>query len=137
MDALKYRPNTPKWIDTIERFRRKYDDQISKEVDDYNKDSPMMFEIVREMREGKTPVDPKISLLAYLWLWQETEHEMSLFMSELSPSVFLELLFLLKPDIVEQFMIKSDGPYAHRLLIELVRSAKHEKFLCFLKLAVA
>ena len=65
------------------------------------------------------------------------EHDMSYLVSKLEAPVFLQLLFLLKLDTVDQFMIGRSSPHDHRLLMELVRSAKHENFLSFLKFTVS
>ena len=62
---------------------------------------------------------------------------MSSLVSRLEAAVFLQLLFLLKPDTVDKFMIGPTSPNVHRLLLELVRSAKHEDFLSFLKFTVS
>lgn len=43
---------------------------------------------------------------------------------------------MLSPAIVKQYLVDSDSPMAHKLLIDLVCSAKHERFLKLLELAV-
>ena len=77
--------------------------------------------------------NPIVHLLSPYLEIECIEHNISSLVSKLEAAVFLQLLFLLKLDTVDQFMILPTSPNEHRLLLELVRSAKHEGFLSFLK----
>ena len=49
----------------------------------------------------------------------------------------LNLIFVLTPTFVDKYLVTESSPVAHKILIELVCSAKHESFLRILQLLVS
>ena len=48
----------------------------------------------------------------------------------------LKLAFILTPDIVKDYLVTESSPLAHKVLIELLCSAKHVSFVKMIDLAV-
>lgn len=65
-----------------------------------------------------------------------SESQIALVAKNFAPSIILQLMFVLTPDIVNQYLICYDSPMAHKILYEIVSSAKHECFLKLVQLAV-
>ena len=70
------------------------------------------------------------------YLHHGAEHDIALIAQHFPLAVILNLCLILTPGIVKDYLVIEDSPLAHKVLIELLYSAKHESFVKLIDLVV-